>query len=60
MSGAAPDVAELRALVRYRARVLEPRRTSEVARELERTDSDPEGVGIMTRKSELRLLRLDG
>jgi dihydropteroate synthase len=59
VSGEAPDPAELRALARYRARVLEPRRTSEVARELERTDSDPEGVGIMTRKSELRLLRLD-
>ncbi|MCI4341591.1 MAG: dihydropteroate synthase [Thermoplasmata archaeon] len=52
--------ASLRAVAQFRARVLAPRDSAAVARELERTDSDPEGVGIMTRKAELRLLRLDG
>jgi dihydropteroate synthase len=35
---------------RFGARILEWDRLSEIAREIERTESDPEGVGIMTRK----------
>jgi dihydropteroate synthase len=45
---------------RYRARVLEAETLAEVAREIERTESDPEGVGIMTRKGRIFLVRLDG
>ncbi len=45
---------------RYRARVLEAETLAEVAREVERTDSDPEGVGIMTRKGRVYLVRLEG
>jgi len=41
------------------ARVLELRSPSETARELARTDSDPEGVGIMTRKARIYAIRLD-
>lgn len=33
---------------------------AEIARELERTESDPEGVGIMTRKGRIYPVRLDG
>lgn len=33
---------------------------AEIAREVERTASDPEGVGIMTRKGRTLLVRLDG
>ena len=35
---------------RFGARVLEIDSLTEIAREIERTESDPEGVGIMTRK----------
>ncbi|MGB6501799.1 MAG: dihydropteroate synthase, partial [Thermoplasmata archaeon] len=44
---------------RFGARVLEWESLSEVARELEATDSDPEGVGIMTRKGRVYPVRLD-
>ncbi|MGI0070554.1 MAG: dihydropteroate synthase [Thermoplasmata archaeon] len=43
---------------RYGARVLEIERLSEIAREIERTESDPEGVGIMTRKGRIFPVRL--
>jgi dihydropteroate synthase len=38
---------------RFGARVLDWDRLSEIAREIERTESDPEGVGIMTRKGRI-------
>jgi dihydropteroate synthase len=47
-------------IARYGARVLEASTPAEIAREIERTASDPEGVGIMTRKGRLLLVRLDG
>jgi dihydropteroate synthase len=43
---------------RFRARVLEWERLSEIAREIERTESDPEGVGIMTRKGRIFPVRV--
>jgi dihydropteroate synthase len=45
---------------RFAARVLEWERLDEIAREIERTESDPEGVGIMTRKGRIFPVRLDG
>jgi dihydropteroate synthase len=45
---------------RFRARVLEVRSFAEIAREIDRTDSDPEGVGIMTRKARIFPVRLEG
>jgi len=45
---------------RFGARVLEWDRLSEIAREIERTESDPEGVGIMTRKGRIFPVRLEG
>jgi dihydropteroate synthase len=45
---------------RFGARVLEWERPAEIAREIERTESDPEGVGIMTRKGRIYPIRLDG
>lgn len=45
-------------LARYRARVVEAQSAEEIAREIERTDSDPEGTGIMTRKGETLLVHL--
>jgi dihydropteroate synthase len=47
-------------IARYGARVLDATSPAEIAREVERTDSDPEGVGIMTRKGRILLVRLDG
>ncbi|HTW40101.1 MAG TPA: dihydropteroate synthase [Thermoplasmata archaeon] len=47
-----------RASHRFGARVLEWDRLSEIAREIERTESDPEGVGIMTRKGRIFPVRL--
>ncbi len=47
------------AVHRYNARVLEGETLAEIAREIERTDSDPEGVGIMTRKGRIYTVRLD-
>lgn len=44
---------------RYRARVLQVESFAEIAREIERTESDPEGVGIMTRKARIFPVRLD-
>lgn len=38
---------------RYRARVLKADTLADVAREIERTESDPEGIGIMTRKGRI-------
>jgi len=38
---------------RFGARVLEAGSLAEIAREIERTGSDPEGVGIMTRKGRI-------
>ena len=40
--------------------MLEWERLDEIAREIERTESDPEGVGIMTRKGRIFPVRLDG
>ncbi|HTT35232.1 MAG TPA: dihydropteroate synthase [Thermoplasmata archaeon] len=45
---------------RYRARVLTATSFAEIAREIERTASEPEGVGIMTRKARIFPVRLDG
>ncbi len=45
---------------RFAARVLEWDDLAEIAREIERTESDPEGVGIMTRKGRLFPVRLAG
>ncbi len=45
---------------RFAARVLDGSAPSELARELEATDSDPEGVGIMLRKARIYPVRLDG
>jgi dihydropteroate synthase len=47
-------------IARYGARVLDATTPAEIAREVERTESDPEGVGIMTRKGRTLLIRLDG
>lgn len=47
-------------IARYGARVLDATTPLEIAQEVERTDSDPEGVGIMTRKGHTVLIRLDG
>ncbi|MGC2288389.1 MAG: dihydropteroate synthase [Thermoplasmata archaeon] len=55
---ASRPVAEL--IARYGVRVLDATTPTEIARELERTASDPEGVGIMTRKGRTLLVRLDG
>ncbi len=44
---------------RFGARVLEAETLAEIAREIERTGSDPEGVGIMTRKGRIFAVRLD-
>jgi dihydropteroate synthase len=41
------------------ARVLEVETLSDIAREVERTESDPEGVAIMTRKGRTYPVRLD-
>jgi dihydropteroate synthase len=46
--------------VRHPARVLEVETLAEIAREVERTESDPEGVGIMTRKGRIYPVRLEG
>jgi dihydropteroate synthase len=51
-------VAEL--IARYGVRVLDAATPAEIAREVERTASDPEGVGIMTRKGRVLLVRLTG
>ena len=45
---------------RFGARVLEWESLAEIAREIERTESDPEGVGIMTRKGRVFPVRLEG
>ena len=45
---------------RHPARVLEAETLSDIARELERTESDPEGVAIMTRKGRVYPVRLEG
>jgi dihydropteroate synthase len=47
-------------IARYGVRVLDANTPAEIAREVERTHSDPEGVGIMTRKGRTLLVRLDG
>jgi dihydropteroate synthase len=44
---------------RYAARVLETSTLAEIARELEQTDSDPEGIGIMVGKGRTYLVRLN-
>lgn len=51
---------EPRSRHRYAARVLDGDRLAEIARELEATGSDPEGVGIMVRKGRIYPVRLDG
>jgi dihydropteroate synthase len=45
---------------RHPARVLEVASLADVAREVERTESDPEGVAIMTRKGRIYPVRIDG
>jgi len=45
---------------RFPARVLEVDALADVAREVARTESDPEGVAIMTRKGRIYPVRLDG
>jgi dihydropteroate synthase len=45
---------------RFGARVLEVRSAGDLAREIMRTESDPEGVGIMTRKGRVYPIWLDG
>jgi len=45
---------------RVPARVLEVESLAEIAREVARTESDPEGVAIMTRKGRIYAVRLDG
>ena len=45
---------------RYPARVLEAESLAEVAREVARTESDPEGVAIMSRKGRIYPVRVDG
>ena len=47
-------------LAEHRVRVLQLADVAEVARELERTDSDPEGVALIARKGLVELVRLDG
>jgi dihydropteroate synthase len=47
-------------IARYSVRVLDATSPADIAREVERTQSDPEGVGIMTRKGRILLVRLDG
>ncbi len=44
---------------RFGARVLDWEEPAEIAREIERTESDPEGVGIMTRKGRIYPVRLE-
>ncbi len=44
---------------RFRPRVLDAGPPSEIARELEATESDPEGVGIMVRKARIYPVRLE-
>ena len=44
----------------FRARVLDVATFREIALEIQRTDSDPEGVGIMTRKARIFPVRLEG
>jgi dihydropteroate synthase len=46
-------------LARHRVRVLEVEDLAEVARELERTGSEPEGVALIARKGLVRLVRVD-
>ncbi|HEV2165808.1 MAG TPA: dihydropteroate synthase, partial [Thermoplasmata archaeon] len=57
MSGAPPAVPG--GPERFHARVLDLETLSETAAELARTASDPEGVGIMTRKARIYPIRLD-
>jgi dihydropteroate synthase len=47
------------ALARYRARVLEAESPGEIAREIERTEAEPSGVGALTRKGRTLLIRLE-
>lgn len=56
MSVAAPSPP---ARPRHPARVLEVETLAEIAREVERTESDPEGVAIMTRKGRIYPVRLE-
>jgi dihydropteroate synthase len=44
---------------RYAARVLDVETPAEIARELERTQSEPEGVGLMVPKGRVYAIRLD-
>ena len=44
---------------RFPARVLAPRSAREIVEEFERTDCDPEGIGIMALKARTFLVRLD-
>lgn len=45
---------------RFHARVVEARSFAELAQEIARTESDPEGVGIMTRKGRIFPVVVDG
>jgi dihydropteroate synthase len=55
-----PEAGAGGAVHRFGARVLEGDDLAEIAREIERTESDPEGVGIMTRKGRVFPVRLSG
>ncbi|MCI4349338.1 MAG: dihydropteroate synthase [Thermoplasmata archaeon] len=57
---AAPGRPVLKGPARFHARVLELRSFADAAAEVARTASEPEGVGIMTRKSRTFPIRLDG
>jgi dihydropteroate synthase len=57
VSAPAPSASAKR---RFPARVLEVESLAEIAREVARTESDPEGVAIMTRKGRIYPVRLDG
>ena len=43
----------------FRARVLDVQTVAEIAHEIERTDTDPEGIGIMTRKARIYPIRIE-
>ena len=59
MSGPAPGSPSVGRSLHHHARVLEATDAAAIARELERTGCEPEGVGIMTRKGRTVLVRID-
>lgn len=53
------DAAARAFLAKHRVRVLQAEGLAAVARELERTDSEPEGVALISRKGLVQLVRVD-